>query len=468
MPGVTLPLEGLRVLEYAQYVAGPFAGMLLADLGADLIKVESPAGDAWRRYEPNEKGASRAFYARNRNKRSVVIDLQTEAGLRASRALLAEADAVLHNFPPARAARYGLDRETVRAVNPQAARCMVSALGSDGPDAGLTAFDLVAQALSGLLLADARPGDEVPRRAGGIAIADFTAGMLAAVSILAGLVGRRDGSAPGVEVSLLGAALAVQAQRFVSVDARDLTAERAAQRIVSVDARTAERAVAGPRDLVAVGARVRAAEELEPYYRAYRAADGFFVLTCLNVAQRRTTLRLLGLEDPFIGDPQAEPASEPERAGRALLVRRFEAAFASEPAQHWIRLLREAGVPAGPVRTLDHVYDDPQTLANGLVQDVAAPAATRCGCSEGCSRSRAMRPARAGACRRWGSTPPRCSGRLGCGRDRRGRHVRRVGGDRGGPRAGRAGAVAPGRGPGRPLPRPGRRARGDRLARAGA
>lgn len=120
-------------------------------------------------------------------------------------------------------------------------------------------------------------------------------------------------------------------------------------------------------------AKLAVAEELEPYYRAYRAADGFFVLTCLNLAQRRTTLRLLGLEDRFAADPQAAPASEPERAARARLVRRFEVTFAREPAAHWIRRLRAAGVPAGPVRTLDQLYDDPQALANGLVQDVPAP-----------------------------------------------------------------------------------------------
>ena len=358
---MTLPLEGLRVLEYAQYVAGPFAGLLLADLGADVIKVEPPAGDAWRRYEPFEPGESRYFYALNRNKRSVVIDLKTDAGLRSSRALLAGADAVLHNFPPGRAARYGLDRESVRAVNPGAAWCMVSALGSDGPEAEQTAFDLVAQALSGLLLASARPGDEIPRRAGGIAMADFTAGLLGAVAILAGLVGRRDdgGPAPGVEVSLLGAALAVQAQRFVSID--------------DDGRRGAARPPATAQDLGAQGARVRAAEELEPYYRAYRAADGFFVLTCLNEAQRRTTLRELGLEDPFVADPQAAPANEPERAARVRLVRRFEAILERESAAHWIRRLRAAGVPAAQVRALGQLYDDPQALANGLVQEVPAP-----------------------------------------------------------------------------------------------
>jgi crotonobetainyl-CoA:carnitine CoA-transferase CaiB-like acyl-CoA transferase len=367
---MTLPLAGVRVLEYAQYVAGPFAGMLLADLGADVIKVESPTGDAWRHYEPFDAGESRYFYALNRNKRSVVLDLKTEAGVRASRTLIGHADAVLHNFPPERAARYGLDRESVRAANPRAAWCMVSALGSEGPEAELTAFDLVAQALSGLLLADARPGDAIPRRAGGIAMADFTAGLLAAISLLAGLVGRDGGgddggAAPGVEVSLLGAALAVQAQRFVSVEPLDGEDRRAR-------ARGRRPATAG--DLAAQGARVRASEELEPYYRAYHAADGFFVLTCLNEAQRRTTLRLLGLEDPFVADPQAAPASESERAARVRLVRRFEAIVAREPAAHWIRRLRAAGVPAAQVRTLDQLYEDPQALANGLVQDVPAPA----------------------------------------------------------------------------------------------
>ena len=362
MSGVGLPLEGLRVLEYAQYVAGPFAGMLLADLGADVVKIEPPAGDAWRRYEPFDAGESRYFYALNRNKRSVVLDLKTEAGRRASRALIARADAVVHNQPPERAARWGLDRESVRAVNPRAAWCMVSALGSDGPDSSLTAFDLIAQALSGLLLADARPGDEIPRRPGGLAMADFTAGLLAAVSLLAGLVGRDDGraDAPGLEVSLLGAALAIQAQRFVSVG--------------SVDAAPQGHSPATPRDLAERGASSRASEELEPYYRAYRAADGFFVLTCLNEAQRRTALRLLGLEDPFVADPQAPPASAGERASRMALVARFEQAFAREPSGSWIRRLRAAGVPAAEVRTLDQVFDDPQAQANGLVQEVTTPA----------------------------------------------------------------------------------------------
>jgi crotonobetainyl-CoA:carnitine CoA-transferase CaiB-like acyl-CoA transferase len=333
-----LPLHGIRVLEYAQYVAGPFAGLLLADLGADVIKVEPPEGDAWRRYEPFAPGESRYFYALNRNKRSVVIDLKDPEGRRASRALIAGADAVLHNFPPERARRFELDRGRVREVNPGAVWCCVSALGSDGPEASLTAFDLVAQALSGLLLAGARPSDPVPQRAGGIAMADFTAGMLAAIAVLAGLAGRTQDAAPGLEVSLLGAALAVQTQRFVSVEA--------------------------------AGSPTATADDLEPYYRAYRAADGFLVLACLSERQRRAAAGVLGLDDPWAANPQAPPADPEERDRRMALVAAFEARIAADGAPHWVARFRAAGAPASEVRPLDALFEHDQVTANGLVHTV--------------------------------------------------------------------------------------------------
>ena len=366
MSGVALPLEGLRVLEYAQYVAGPFAGMLLADLGADVIKVESPAGDAWRHYEPfDARREPRLLRAQPQQalRRARPQDRggparQPRAARRRRRGaaqLPARARGALRAGPRERARRQPA-RRLVRGVGARAAT---------GRRRSSPRSTSSRRRCSGLLLADARPGDEIPRRAGGIAMADFTAGLLAAVSILAGLVGRAARrAAPGVEVSLLGAALAVQAQRFVSVEAVD-----------GATARTAPGAPATAGDLAAHGARAHASEELEPYYRAYRAADGFFVLTCLNEAQRRTTLRLLGLEDPFVADPQARAGvrgrARRARAARAAASRR---SLARAPAAHWIRRLRAAGVPAAQVRTLDQLYDDPQALANGLVQEVAAPA----------------------------------------------------------------------------------------------
>ena len=335
-----LPLDGIRVLEYAQYVAGPFAGMLLADLGADVIKVEPPRGDAWRRYEPFAEGESRYFYALNRNKRSVVIDLKDESCREASRALIRTADAVLHNLPPDRARRFELDRDSVRALNPAAVWCCVSALGSDGPESSLTAFDLVAQALSGLLMAGARDSDRVPQRAGGIAMADFTAGLLAAIAVLAGLLGRARDGGRGLEVSLLGAALAVQAQRFVSVESAGGTA--------AAQARGGD-------------------DELEPYYRAYASADGLFVLACLNESQRRAAAALVGVEDPWAANPQAPPASPQERQHRLSLVAEFERRVSAGSAAAWVQRFRAVGVPAAEVRRLEQLFEHDQVRANGLV-----------------------------------------------------------------------------------------------------
>ena len=381
MTAPPLPLAGLRVLDYGQYVAGPFATMLLADLGADVVKVEPPRGDEWRRYDPFEEGESRYFYALNRGKRSVVLDLKSEDGRARSRELIAGADALVHNCLPERARRFGLDREGVHAVNPRCVTVCVSAFGSGGPDAERPAYDLIGQALSGLLLADPRSGDPVPRRTGGLALADFTAGLLAALAVAAGLLGRRD-SAPEVEVSLLGAALALQAQRFVAVDGRD-------------DPPGGSR-FADAADLERLAGQVESLEALDPYYRAHACADGFIALACLNAEQRRQVCGLLGLEDPFADNPQADPADGAERERRAAHVRAVEAGFARLEVTEAVAALAARRVPAGQVRRLDQLFDDEQVRANGLVQSVEQPGVGACACSAASSRSTAARARAAG------------------------------------------------------------------------
>jgi crotonobetainyl-CoA:carnitine CoA-transferase CaiB-like acyl-CoA transferase len=359
------PLEGIRVLDYGQYVAAPFGTMLLADLGADVIKVEPPAGDQWRHYEPFAPGESRYFYALNRNKRSVALDLKTDEGRARSRELIRSADALVQNCLPDRARRFELDRETVRGVNPRCVWVSISAFGSEGPDAQRPAYDLIAQALSGLLMADTRVDDAVPRRMGGLAVADFTCGLLAAIAVLAGLAAPDDGRADGIEVSLLGAALAVQAQRFVSVEALDRPAR----------ARRLEEGppFATPDDLTSLADRVARQDELEPYYRTYRCADGYLALACLNTRHRLEVCDVFGLEDPWAVDPQAIPADEEERRRRLAHARRIEDRFAMRPVAEWVEALGRRGVPASEVRFLDLLYEDAQVEANGLVQSVSQP-----------------------------------------------------------------------------------------------
>ncbi|MEC3979053.1 CaiB/BaiF CoA transferase family protein [Amycolatopsis sp. H20-H5] len=357
MTDSSLPLAGYRVLDYSQFVAGPLATMLLADLGADVVKVESPAGDAYRHYEPLGGAESRRFYALNRNKRSVVCDLKTDEGRALSRDLLASADAVVHNMPPMRAVQFGLDDAAVRASNPQAVVAVVSAFGSDGPHAGRVGYDLIAQAYSGLLMADARAEDTTPRRSGGIPYSDITAGLLACISVTAGLASRAGGERPHFEVSLLGAALATQVQLFVRTEGD-----------TSVDG--SQTPVVTGADLKQIATDIAGLDVLEPYYRCYEASDGFFALACLTTAQRQRVLDLLGLADPWVGNPQAPPKSDQEHAARAAMPHRFAELFGEHPVNHWVARLAEASVPAGDVRLNRQLFDDEQVRANGLVRRV--------------------------------------------------------------------------------------------------
>lgn len=353
------PLDGLRILDVSQYVAGPLATMLLADLGADVIKVEPPHGDAWRHYAPHAANESTYFYSLNRNKRSVVLDLKTEVGRAAMRRLLSTTDAVVHNLPAERAHAFALDRDSVREANPHAVWVCVSAFGSSGPESDRPAYDLIAQAASGLLMADVHVGDDVPRRSGGIPTADIISGLLACVSVLAGLRQRsEDAAAAGFEVSLLGAALAAQIQGFV--------------RLTEV-APDVARAPINRADLDERAGAIAAAEALDPYYRCYATADGFLALACLNLTQRRQVLDLLDLTDPWVDNPQQAPRDDAERAVRARTSRLVAESISTRPTAEWVALLAARNVPAGAVRALDQLLDDEQVHANGLVQTVHQP-----------------------------------------------------------------------------------------------
>jgi crotonobetainyl-CoA:carnitine CoA-transferase CaiB-like acyl-CoA transferase len=361
----SLPLDGVVVADYSQYVAGPFCTLLLADLGADVVKVEPPHGDPWRRQEPCGDDLSKPFVALNRNKRSVVLDLKSDEGRRASAELIARAEVVIHNSPSQRAEAFGLDASSVLAVQPSAVIVKISAFGSDGPGGDRIGYDLSAQSASGLLMADARVGDEVPIRAGGIAMTDFSAGMLATVAALAGVLrARATGRGGEIELSLLGAGLALQTQRFVSVDSED----HAHRDGSPATARAATRA-----ELDAVANEAAAKLSQNPYYRAYGTADGFITVACLNLAQRTSLLSEFGLEDQAASNPDEPPQTSEEVRRRERLGEAVAAGLAERPALEWVKRLRARGVPCEQVRTLDSLFEDAQIEANGLVQRIWQP-----------------------------------------------------------------------------------------------
>jgi crotonobetainyl-CoA:carnitine CoA-transferase CaiB-like acyl-CoA transferase len=358
----SLPLDGVVVADYTQYVAGPFCTLLLADLGADVIKVEPPQGDQWRRQEPCGDDVSRPFVALNRNKRSVVLDLKSGEGRQNSAALIAQAEVVIHNFPSLRARAFGLDAPSVLAANPSAVVVKISAFGSDGPQGDRAGYDLSAQAASGLLMADARIGDDVPIRAGGIAMTDFSAGMLAAAAALAGLVrARATGRGGEIELSLLGAGLALQVQRFVSVDWCDNEGRE----------RSDDIATRSDLDLVAGATALKLRQN--PYYRAYGTADGFITIACLNVVQRMSLLTEFGLEDVAVADPDEPPETDDEARRRERLGEAVAAGLAGRPGGEWVERLNARGIPCEKVRTLDSLFNDAQVEANGLVQRICQP-----------------------------------------------------------------------------------------------
>lgn len=357
---MSLPLEGVRVVEYAQYVAGPLCGVLLADLGADVVKAEPPSGDGYRRVMPVAPGLGRFFVPLNRGKRSVVVDLKTPEGLAASERLVGSADVVLHNFAEARARRFGLDWDELRAAHPRLVVGRISAFGTTGPLADSPAYDLVAQARSGLLTAHASAGDTVPVRAGGIPVADLTAGFLLATGVLAALAqARSTGSGDLVDVSLLAAAMAVQLQDLVWIgeEGADSTAPR----------------LAGHERLAARADEIAGGIAMNPYYRCFEASDGFLAVACLNVAQRRAFLDLFGGEDETIEAPDLVPEDravlERKRARTAVIA----AAIARRPVASWIAELEAIGVPCGPVLERETVLADEQVAAQGLVGRIDQP-----------------------------------------------------------------------------------------------
>jgi crotonobetainyl-CoA:carnitine CoA-transferase CaiB-like acyl-CoA transferase len=355
---VSLPLEGVRVVEYAQYVAGPLCGVLLADLGADVVKVEPPGGDGYRYVMPAASGIGRYFVPLNRGKRSVIADLKTDEGLATSERLLVSADVVLHNVPHGRAERFGLGWDAVHAAHPKLVVGRVTSFGTTGPLADAPAYDLVAQARAGLLTAHASRGDEVPVRAGGIPMADLTAGFLLASGVLAALVRARDtGQGELVDVSLLAAALAVQLQDLVWLPGEGGVDEPLAAGRAHLDARAEE--IAG-----GVG--------MNPYYRCFEASDGLAV-ACLNVAQRQAFLELLGLADTTVETPDLVPGDPAVLAAKVALTDRVAQTFSERSVAEWIGRLEAVGVPCGPVQRREAIDRDEQVAAERLVGEIDQP-----------------------------------------------------------------------------------------------
>jgi crotonobetainyl-CoA:carnitine CoA-transferase CaiB-like acyl-CoA transferase len=361
------PFAGTTVVELGQFVAVPYAGQLLADGGAHVIKVEPPEGEPSRHLAPLASGESRHFLMRNRGKHVLPLDLKHPHAREILDRLLARADVLLTNLRPGLTAELGLDGEQLAPRFPRLIVGNVTAFGPRGPEAGLAGMDMVVQARSGLMATGGRMKDDLPTT-GDSPFADYMAAVLLAFGVASALFQRAQaGHGSRVDVSLLMAALVLQNNLLVRVDAADgpghaefLAWLAAARRDGVPYAEQAERMPRSrPPGLVLV------------YYRTYATRDAALAVACGSPGLRRRFIEALGLEDPALDGAVVGP--EALARHYAELKSRAEAAVAARTTAEWQSILGARGVPAGPVALPVEMLDAEQTAANDMIHRFTHP-----------------------------------------------------------------------------------------------
>lgn len=335
-------LRGIRVLDLTRSLAGPFAAMILGDLGAEVIKVEAPEGDETRLWAPMVNGESAYFLSINRNKRSIVADLKTEEGRRIVLDLAKRSDVLIENFRHGVAERLGVDYESIRRVNDRIVYCSIKGFGSSSPYRDRPAYDLIVQAMSGIMMTTGEEGAPPVRVS--FALFDMIAGLIASNSILAALLEReRGGRGRYIEVSLYDSA--VFAMSYIAMIYL-LTGKK-------------------PRRLG------HAHPSIVPY-QAFRCSDGkWIVVAVTNERFWNNLCRAIGREE-LCSDPRFK--DNPSRVeNRDQLIKILEQVFAEKPRSYWLELLMAGDVPAGPVYELDEVFEDLHVKVSGIVGTVKHP-----------------------------------------------------------------------------------------------
>jgi formyl-CoA transferase len=334
-------LEGIRVLDVTQVMAGPFCAMQLCDMGADVIKVEPPGGDSTRRMYGASGLDSPAFDAVNRGKRGIVLDLKTEAARRAFHRLLERTDILIENYRPGVMRAFGLDYASLAPRYPALIYASISGYGQTGPDAAKGGFDLIAQGVSGLMSVTGEPGR--PPVKVGVPLTDLGAGLFALSAMLAALHYRtRTGRGQHIDTSLVEAGVA-------------LSVWEAAQYF-------SEGTVPGP---------LGSAHRMLAPYQAIACGDGYITLGAGGDRLFERLCRALGRPE-WAADP--DYATDTLRVrNREALVARIEAVTTTAPRSDWLERLEAAGIPCGPINTYAEAFADPQIVARGMVAETTHP-----------------------------------------------------------------------------------------------
>jgi crotonobetainyl-CoA:carnitine CoA-transferase CaiB-like acyl-CoA transferase len=339
------PLHGVRVIELARILAGPWAGQLLADLGADVIKVESPEGDDTRKWGPpfvtakDGENLSAAYYhSCNRGKRSAVIDFSTPEGAETVRKLVGTADVVIENFKLGGLRKYGLDHESLRKINPKLVYCSITGFGQDGPYAPRAGYDFIVQGMSGLMSITGPAGGE-PQKVG-VAVTDLFTGLYSVIAIQAALRhAEATGEGQSIDMALLDSQVSVLANQNLNF------------------------LVSGKAPLQMGNAH----PNITPY-EVFAAADGHFILAVGNDSQFRKFCALVGLD---LLPEQPDFATNAARvANRVALREKIAEALRPFERAGLLAKFDAAGVPASPINTIGEMFADPQTIARGMRLDL--------------------------------------------------------------------------------------------------
>ena len=337
-------LAGMRVIDLTQVMAGPFSTLLLADLGADVIKVEPPGGGdqtrhSWGRSGKGDDGP--AFFALNRNKRSVVLDLRSENGLADFMSLIADADVLVENYRPGVTERLGIDYDTLREINPGLIYASISGFGQTGPYAQRPGYDLIAQGMSGVMGITGHP-DGPPAKAG-VPVADLGSGLFCVYGILAAYIHRLNtGEGQRLETSLYEAAIALTVWEATEYWASGLVPQRTGS-----------------------------SHRMSAPYQAFKTADGWMTIGANN--QRLRSFLCAALAAPEL-EHEERFATNPDRMrNKKELADLIEGILASNGTEYWVEKLLAGGVPSGPIRAYDEMLDDEHTRFREMVQTIPHP-----------------------------------------------------------------------------------------------
>ena len=335
------PLTGIRIIDLTRVLSGPFASMLLADMGADVIKIETPGGDPVRQQGDLSRGMSWYFASFNRNKRSVVLDLRKEDGKRVLEKMIAGADVLMENFRPGVLAEMGLSEQRLAELNPRLVVASINGYGSTGPYVDRPAFDFIAQAMSGFMATTGAPGGE-PMRASA-PISDLVAGLYCAFGVVNAIRARDlTGKGQRVEAAMVNGMVSMLAY----LSSEYFSSGREPQRTGN------DHPIVSP-------------------YGLFHAKDG-----AIAIAPATTEIMAKFMRELDLAELNARPdlkTAEQRRAARAELNARVNEALGRESQDYWIVRLNKAGVPAGKVLRIEEVFSDPQIAAQEMAIDVEHP-----------------------------------------------------------------------------------------------